>query len=107
MPGVHLLDEELGVQALAHQPPLHVGEGDDDGVDRAALDLGAQLLEGQHARRSYSVRAREDTAAHHSALPTRAAAGLDNALAGGGEYTTGPTASEAAAGLVINEGGAA
>ncbi len=30
-----LLDEELAVEPLAHQAPLHVGEGDDDGVDRA------------------------------------------------------------------------
>ena len=48
VPRVHLLEEELGVKALAHQPALHVGEGDDDGVDRAGLDLCAQLLETQH-----------------------------------------------------------
>ena len=48
VPRVHLLEEELGVEALAHQPPLHVGEGDDDGVDRAGLDLCAQLLVAQH-----------------------------------------------------------
>ena len=35
VPRVHLLEEELGVEALPHQPALHVGEGDDDGVDRA------------------------------------------------------------------------
>ena len=49
VPGVHLLEEELGVQALAHQPSLHVGEGDDDRVDRAGLDLCAQLVVAQHS----------------------------------------------------------
>ena len=29
-----VLEEELAVHALAHQPALHVGERDDDGVDR-------------------------------------------------------------------------
>ena len=39
-----LVEEEVRVQALAHQPALHVGEGDDDGVDRAALHLRAQFV---------------------------------------------------------------
>ena len=46
--GLHLLDEELTVQALAHQPPLHVGEGDDDRVDLAGRDQLLQVVEGQH-----------------------------------------------------------
>ncbi len=46
---VDLLDEELAVQALPHQAPLHVGEGDDDGVDLAALHQLAQLCKRQHA----------------------------------------------------------
>ena len=48
VPGVDLLDEELAVQALAQQPSLHVGEGDDDRVDRARLHVGLQLVEAQH-----------------------------------------------------------
>ena len=46
----HLLAEELRVEALSHEPALHVGERDDDRVDRAGLDLGLQLVERQHAR---------------------------------------------------------
>ena len=45
----HLLAEELRVEALSHEPALHVGERDDDRVDRARLDLGSQLVERQHA----------------------------------------------------------
>ena len=43
----HRVEEELRVDPLALQPSLHVGEGDDDGVDVAVADLGAQLLDGQ------------------------------------------------------------
>ena len=43
-----LLDEELAVQPLAQQPALHVGEGDDDRVDRARLHVGPQLVEAKH-----------------------------------------------------------
>ena len=39
--GVH---EVLGVEALAHQPALHVGEGDDDGVDLTLFDLSRELV---------------------------------------------------------------
>ena len=46
----HLLAEELRVEPLSHEPALHVGERDDDRVDRARLDLGLQLVERQHAR---------------------------------------------------------
>ena len=45
---VDLVDEELALQALAHQPSLHVGEGDDDGVDRARLHVRPQLVEAEH-----------------------------------------------------------
>ena len=48
MPGVGLLDEELAVEALAHEAALHVGERDDDRVDRAPPHLDPQLLEAQH-----------------------------------------------------------
>ena len=47
--GLDLLDEELAVEPLSHEPALHVGERDDDRVDRAVLDLGLQLVEAQHA----------------------------------------------------------
>ena len=46
--GVELVEEELAVQALPHQPTLHVGEGDDDSVDGAALDVRPQLVDAQH-----------------------------------------------------------
>ena len=36
------------MQAFSHQPALHVGEGDDDRVDRAALDLPAKVVKVQH-----------------------------------------------------------
>ena len=38
------------VEPLSHEPALHVGERDDDRVDRARLDLRLQLVEAQHAR---------------------------------------------------------
>ena len=61
MPCFELAQEELGVDALAHQPALHVGEGDDDGVDRAGLDVVAQLMLGKHVGILYEIR-RLDTA---------------------------------------------
>ena len=39
------LEEELGLEALADQPALHVGESDEHGVDRAAGDIGFELGE--------------------------------------------------------------
>ena len=36
--------EVLGVDTLAHQAALHVGERDDDGVDEAFLDFGGELV---------------------------------------------------------------
>ena len=39
-----VLDEVVGLLALAHQAALHVGEGADDGVDRPGLDLCLELL---------------------------------------------------------------
>ena len=43
----HHVDEVLGVQPLALQPALHVGERDDHGVDRAVVDQRRQLVDGQ------------------------------------------------------------
>ncbi len=51
-----VVEEVLPVQALALQPALHVGEGDDDGVDVALLDLHAQLLEAQQVWVSFGHR---------------------------------------------------
>ena len=58
---VHLGDEELGVQALAHQAPLHVGERDDHRVDLAALDQILQFVVAEHASEHISVRRGDDT----------------------------------------------
>jgi hypothetical protein len=44
-----LLDEHLGVEALAEQPPVMVGEAGDDGLDLARFHQAAQLLELEHA----------------------------------------------------------
>ena len=46
--GVHLLDEELPVEPLAHQAALHVRERDDHRVDLARRDERPQLLPAQH-----------------------------------------------------------
>ena len=46
--GVKLLEEELGVEPLPHQPALHVGEGSDHRVDGSRLDLRPQFLDRQH-----------------------------------------------------------
>ena len=43
------VEEELGRQALALQPALHVGEREHDRVDRALVHLDAQLLKREHA----------------------------------------------------------
>ena len=40
-----LVEEEAGGEPLALEPPLHVGEGQDDCVDLTARDEGAQLLD--------------------------------------------------------------
>src|SRR5258707_15462150 len=40
--------EVIGVDALAHEPALHVGEGDDDRVDAAGVDLTLELFLAQH-----------------------------------------------------------
>ena len=50
VPGLVLGEEELRVEPLAHQAALHVGEADDDGVDRSRLDVRPQLVEAQHRR---------------------------------------------------------
>ena len=52
------------MEALALQPPLHVGHGDDDGVDLLHADEFAQRLE-VHASESSSA----SIAAISSALP--------------------------------------
>ena len=65
-----LVEEELGVEALPHQATLHVGEGDDDGVDGTALGVGPQLIDAQHHPGSYSVRGAEETSAISSKIPT-------------------------------------
>jgi hypothetical protein len=44
-----LLEEELRVEPLPHQPALHVGKRDDDGVDLAAGGEVGQLLD-RHGR---------------------------------------------------------
>ena len=44
----HLVEEVVGGAALAREPPLHVGERDEHGVDRPVLDLGGELLEREH-----------------------------------------------------------
>src|SRR5205807_247984 len=44
-----VVEEELRLEPLAHEPALHVGERDDDRVDRAALHVAPQLLDAQHA----------------------------------------------------------
>src|SRR2546421_1829537 len=43
-----LVEEELGLLALAHQASLHVRERGDDRVDRAVLDVLPQLFQRQH-----------------------------------------------------------
>ena len=52
--GLVLGEEELGIEPLAHQPALHVGEARDHGVDRARGDVLPQLLERRHRRRHYT-----------------------------------------------------
>ena len=39
------LEEELGLEALADQPALHVGKGDEHGVDGAGCYVGFQLVQ--------------------------------------------------------------
>jgi hypothetical protein len=55
VPGLELLQEELAVEPLSRQAALHVGERDDDSVDRAALDLAAQLVQREHVRILYEI----------------------------------------------------
>ncbi len=45
----HLVEEVLDLDPLAEKPPLHVGEGGDDRVDRALLARLAELVEREHA----------------------------------------------------------
>ena len=39
------VEERLGLDALAHQPALHVGDRHDQGVDPPVADHGLELLE--------------------------------------------------------------
>ena len=48
-----LLDEHLGVEALAQQPPVVVGEADDHGLDLVLRDQSAQLLEIEHSSHGF------------------------------------------------------
>ena len=41
----HPGEERLGLDPLAHEPALHVGDRDDQGVDPAVADHPLQLLE--------------------------------------------------------------
>jgi hypothetical protein len=47
---LHLLEEEVAVQALSEQPALHVGERHDHRVDRR---IRAQLVERQQRNASF------------------------------------------------------
>jgi hypothetical protein len=44
----HLVEEVPGMEPLALQASLHVGDGDDHGVDLTAVDERRQLVERQH-----------------------------------------------------------
>ncbi len=44
----HVFEEEGARDALSHRPTLQVGEGHDDRVDVAGLDLAGQRLECEH-----------------------------------------------------------
>jgi hypothetical protein len=46
----HVVEEEVPVQALALKASLHVGEGDDDGVDVPGEDVGSQLVDREPGR---------------------------------------------------------
>ena len=43
-----VLEEEAGVEPLAAQPAVVVGEAGDDGVDLARVDEPGEVVEGQH-----------------------------------------------------------
>ena len=45
----HLVEEVLDLDALAEEPSLHVGEGGDDGIDRALFARLAEIVEREHA----------------------------------------------------------
>ena len=46
---MYFVDEEAGVEALAVQAPVVVGEGEDDRIDLAGLGTGAQFVEREHS----------------------------------------------------------
>ena len=47
-----VVEEESGVETLAHQPAVEIGEGDDDGVDRAVGHQRTEIGDAQHVRSS-------------------------------------------------------
>ena len=74
-----LVEEEVRLLALAHQPALHVGEGADDRVDRAGLHLGGELLERQHEPSSRTARgAARRPSLRAVSTPPRVSAGSAN-----------------------------
>ncbi len=74
----HLVEEVGAVQALALQPPLHVGERDDHGVDLPGVDPCRQLLHAQvavvaHARSLIPAGRAAARPCRRSGAPSRAA----------------------------------
>ena len=75
----HLVEEVVGVGALAREPALHVGHGEHDGVDGAGGDLAGELGEveaaGQPPRparrlpRAHTAASSRSMAASSSAVP--------------------------------------
>ena len=53
----HVGEEERGVEALAHQFSVGVGEPEDDGVYRAVIDGCAQFIDAQHPWDGLVIRA--------------------------------------------------
>ncbi|MGC0346016.1 hypothetical protein RKD34_001596 [Streptomyces sp. SAI-218] len=70
----YLVEEEAGGEPLALEPPLHVGEGQDDSVDLTARDEGVQLLDTErgcavcHGRAPSAAARFSDRAGSHKVL---------------------------------------
>jgi hypothetical protein len=47
--GDDLVEEVLNLDPLPEQPPLHVGERGDDGVDRPLFGLLAEIVDREHS----------------------------------------------------------
>jgi hypothetical protein len=73
--GFVLGQEELGVEPLAHEAALHVGEARDHGVDRAHGDVFPEFLERQH--RADTTPARDGCNVRHIALASRGAGQIE------------------------------